>query len=210
MTLPGDWSDLQLYQLRGLMGQEEISSWQVSWGGKLAECHCGLVAGVATGAVEAVFEHLVGKSLTLGGAEVEVLEEVGDAGEEAKALDAARFGLAHELVDELATGTASFDIGTDDDGADLGEVRAIDVEGCTAEELMGVSFDDGEGAYIGADFGVGAGKEGAVVREAVDQLMDGVGVLQLRFASSEEDGFEVTAEGGGAVLRSCERNLCCC
>ena len=210
MTLPGDWSDLQLYQLRRLMGQEEISSWQVLWCGKLAECHCGLVAGVATGAVEAVFEHLVGKSLTLGGAEVEVLEEVGDAGEEAKALDAARFGLAHELVDELATGTASFDIGTDDDGADLGEVRAIDVEGCTAEELMGVSFDDGEGADVGADFGVGAGKEGAVVREAVDQLMDGVGVLQLRFASSEEDGFEVTAEGGGAGLRSCERNLCCC
>jgi len=114
------------------MGQEEISSWQVSWGGKLAECHCGFVAGVATGAVEAVFEDLVGKSLTLGGAKVEVLEEVGDAGEEAEALDAARFGLAHEFVNELAAGSASFDIGTDDDGADLGEVWAIDVESCTA------------------------------------------------------------------------------
>jgi hypothetical protein len=47
------------------------------------------------------------------------------------------------------------------------------------------------------------------VREAVDQLMDGAGVLQLRFASSEEDVFEVTAEGGGAVLRWSERSLCC-
>ena len=74
---------------------------------------------------------------------------------------------------------------------------------------MGVSFDDGEGADVGADFGVGAGKEGAVVREAVDQLMDGVGVLQLRFASSEEDGFEVTAESGEAVLRRGVRSLCC-
>jgi hypothetical protein len=61
---------------------------------------------------------------------------------------------------------------------------------------MGVSFDDGEGANVGADFGVGAGKEGAVVREAVDQLMDGVRVLQLRFARPEEDVFEVSAEGG--------------
>ena len=75
---------------------------------------------------------------------------------------------------------------------------------------MGVSFDDGEGADVGADFGVGAGKEGAVVREAVDQLMDGLGVLQLRFASSEEEALEVTAEGGGAVLRRSERSLCCC
>lgn len=191
------------------MGQEEISSRQVLWGGKLAERHCGLVAGVATGAVEAVFEHLVGEGLTLGGAEVEVFEEVGDAGEEAEALDAARLGLAHEFVDELATSSASFDIGADDDGADLGEVWAVDVEGCAAQELMGVGFDDGEGADVGADFGVGAGKEGAVVGEAVDQLMDGVGILQLRFASSQEDGFEVTAEGGGAVLRWSEGSLCC-
>src|SRR5271168_869628 len=145
MTLPGEWSDLQLYQLCGLMGQEEVSSWQVSWGGKLAECHCGLVAGVATGAVEAIFEHLVSESLTLGGAKVEVFEEIGDAGEEAEALYAARFGLAQEFVDELATDSASFDIGADDDGADLGEVWAVDVEGCAAEELVGVGFDDGEG-----------------------------------------------------------------
>ena len=159
--------------------------------------------------MEAVFEHLVSESLTLGGAKVEVFEEIGDAGEEAEALYAARFGLAQEFVDELATGSASFDIGTDDDGADLGEVWAVDVEGCAAEELVGVGFDDGEGADVGADFGVGAGEKSAIVGEAVDQLMDGVGVLQLRFASSKEDGFEVTAEGGGAVSRWSERSLCC-
>jgi hypothetical protein len=191
------------------MGQEEVGLWQISWSGKLAECHCGLVAGVTTGAVEAVFEHLVAEHLTLGGAEVEVFEEVGDAGEEAKALYAARFGLPQELVDQLSTGSASFDIRADDDGANLGEVGAIDVEGCAAEELMGVGFDDGEGADVGADFGVGAGKESAVVGEAVNQLMDSVGVLQLRFASSKEDGFEVTAEGGGAVSRWSEMSGCC-
>jgi hypothetical protein len=59
------------------MGQEQVGSWQVSWGGKLAECHRCLVAGVATGTVETIFEHLVGESLTLGGAKVEVFEEVG-------------------------------------------------------------------------------------------------------------------------------------
>ena len=151
--------------------------------------------------MEAVFEHLVAEGLAIVDAEVEVLEKIGDAGEEAEALYAACFGLTHELLNELTTGSASFDIGTDDDGADLGEVRAIDVEGCTTEELRGVGFNDGEGANVGADFGVGAGKEGAAVREAVDQLMDGVRVLQLRFARPEEDVFEVSAEGGGAVLR---------
>ena len=151
--------------------------------------------------MEAVFEHLVAEGLAIVDVEVEVLEKVGDAGEEADALDAACFGLAHEFVDKLTTGSASFDIGTDDDGADLGEVWAVDMKGCATEELMGVGFDDGEGADVGTDFGVGAGKEGAVVREAVDQLMDGVGVLQLRFTRPKEDVFEVTAEGGGAVLR---------
>ena len=179
------------------------------WSWKLAECHRGFVAGVAAGAVEAVFEHLVAEGLAIVDAEVEVLEKVGDAGEEAEALYAACFGLTHEFLNELTTGSATFDIGTDDDGADLGEVWAVDVEGCAAEELMGVSFNDGEGADVGADFRVGAGKEGAVLREAVDQLMDGVGVLQLRFASSEEDVFEVTTETGGAGLRWSEWSLCC-
>jgi hypothetical protein len=179
------------------------------WGWKLAECHRGFVAGVATSAVEAIFEHLVAECLAIVRAEVEVLEEVGDAGEEADTLDATCFGLTHELVDQLSTGSASFDIRADDDGANLGEVGAIDVEGCAAEELMGVGFDDGEGADVGADFGVGAGKESAVVGEAVNQLMDSVGVLQLRFASSKEDGFEVTAEGGGAVSRWSEMSGCC-
>ena len=87
---------------------------------------------MATRALKTVFEHLVVEDLAIVDAEVEVLEEVGDAGEEADALDAACFGLAHEFVDELATGSATFDIGADDDGADLGEVWAIDVESCTA------------------------------------------------------------------------------
>ena len=102
------------------------------WSWKLAECHRGFVAGVAAGTVEAVFEHLVAEGVAIVDAEVEVLEKIGDAGEEAEALDSARFGLAHEFVDELATGSASFDIGTDDDGADFGEVWAVDVECCAA------------------------------------------------------------------------------
>jgi hypothetical protein len=47
------------------------------------------------------------------------------------------------------------------------------------------------------------------VGEAVYQLMDGVRVLHLRFACPEEDGFEITAEGGGAVSRWSGGSLCC-
>ena len=130
-------------------------------------------------------------------AEVEVLEEAGDAGKEAEALDAARFGLPQELVDELASGSAAFDVRTDDDGADFGEVRAVDVEGRTAEKLMSVGFDDGEGADVGADFGVGAGEECSVVGEAVDQLVNLAGVLQLSLTGSKEDISGFVAQGGG-------------
>ena len=105
-----------------------------------------------------------------------------------------------EGVNEQAAGAATFGLGTDDDGADLGEVLAIDVEGCAAEELVGVGFDDGEGADVGADLGVGAAEEGAVVAEALDQLMDGVGVLQLRFTSAHGVCFEL---GAGGVERGC-------
>jgi hypothetical protein len=181
-----------------LIRQKEVALRQVARGRKLAECHRGLVAGVATGAVETVFEHLVAEGVAIVGAEVEVLEEVWDAGEEADALDAARFGLPHELVDELAAGSVAFDVGTDDDGPDLGEVRAVDVEGRTAEELMGVGFDNGKGANVGADFGVGPGKECAVVGEAVDQFVDLAGVLQLSLTRSEEDSPGLVAQGGGA------------
>ena len=120
-----------------------------------------------------------------GDAEVEVLEKTGDAGEEADALDAAGFGLIEKGVNEQAAGTVSLGIGMDDDGADLGEVRAVDVKSGTADELAGACFDDGEGVDVGADFEVGATEEGAVAGEAVDQLMDGAGILQLRFTRSQ-------------------------
>ena len=120
-----------------------------------------------------------------GDAEVEVLEESGDAGEETDALDAAGFRLIEEGLHEQAAGSMSLGVGMDDDGTDLGEVLAVDVEGGTADELAGAGFDDGEGVDVGADFEVGASEEGAVAGEAVDELMDGAGVLQLRFPRSQ-------------------------
>jgi hypothetical protein len=116
-----------------------------------------------------------------GDAEVEVLEEGGDTSEEADALDAAGFGLIEEGADEQAAGSVSFGVGADDNGADLGEMLSIDVEGGAANELVGFGFDDGEGADVRADLRVTPGEQGAVVGEAVDELVDGAGVLQLRF-----------------------------
>ena len=114
-----------------------------------------------------------------------MLEEGGDAGEETDALDAAGFGLIEEGADEQAAGSVSLGVGMDNDGADLGEVLAVDVKSGTADELAGAGFDDGEGVDVGGDFEVGAAEEGAVAGEAVDQVIDGAGVLQLRFTGSE-------------------------
>jgi hypothetical protein len=80
-------------------------------------------------------------------------------------------------VDEEAARSVSLGVGTDDDGADLGEVRPVDVESGTADELMGVRFYDGEGVDVRADLRVAPGEEGAIVGEAVDELVDGADVL---------------------------------
>ena len=140
-----------------------------------------------------VFEYLVFEDETIGGAEEEVFEEAGDAGEEADALNVAGVGLTQKLADELAAGSAAFDVGMDDDGTNLGEVLAVDVEGSAAKELVGVGFNDCEGADVGADLCIGAPEEGSVVGEAVDELVDGVGVLELRFTRPEEDEFGASA-----------------
>ena len=85
--------------------------------------------------MHAVFHYLVAQGAMVDDAEVEVIEEGGDAGEEADALDAAGFGLIEEGVDEEAAGPVSLGVRPDNDGADLGEVRAVDVECSTADEL---------------------------------------------------------------------------
>jgi hypothetical protein len=68
-------------------------------------------------------------------AEVEVIEEGRYASQETDAFDATGFGLVEEGLDEEAACSVTLSVGTDDDGADLGEVLAVDVKGGTANEL---------------------------------------------------------------------------
>ena len=56
------------------------------------------------------------------------------------------------------------------------------MERSTTDESVGGSFNDGESVDVFADFRVGAVEEGAVAGEAFNQVMDGLGVVQLRFA----------------------------
>ena len=65
---------------------------QIAGLGKFADGHRDFVAGVATGAVNAVLQNLVAEGESLGDVEVEVFEEGWDAGEEADTLDAFGFG----------------------------------------------------------------------------------------------------------------------
>ncbi len=94
------------------------------------------------------------------------------------------FGLIDEGADEEAAGSLSLGFRTDNDGTDLGEVLAIDMKRSAADELVGCRFDDGEGVDVGANFRIGAVQEGSVAGEALDQLTDGAGILQLRFTRS--------------------------
>ena len=117
--------------------------------------------------------------------EVEVFEEDWDAGEETDAFDAALLGFMKEGLDEQAACSVPCRVWADDDGAYLCEVGTVDVERGTADELVCFVFDDDEGADVCADLGVGAGKKRAIVGEAIDELMDGLGVLQLCYARSK-------------------------
>jgi len=184
-----------------MAGLKEATPGHVSWRRKFADDHGGFVAGVAPGTVHAVLQYFVAQGVAIGDAEVEVVEESGDAGEETDALDAAGFGLIEEGVDEQAAGPASLGLRMDDDGANLGEVRAVDVEGGTADELAGAGFDDGEGVDVRADFEVGASEEGAVAGEAFDQVIDGAGVLQLGLTCSQRCCCEVAF--------GCDEGGCC-
>ena len=164
-----------------MTGMKEATRRHAAWCRKFADGHGDFVAGVAPGTLEAVLQYFVGQRQTFGDAETEVLEEGWDASEETDALDTAGFGLIEEGVDEKAAGSVSLGVGMDDDGADLGEVRAIDVKSGTADELARAGFDDGEGVDVCTDLRVTPREKRAVVGEAVDQLVDGAGILQLRF-----------------------------
>jgi hypothetical protein len=145
--------------------------------GEFADGHGDFVAGVAAGAVHAVFDHFVWQCAMLGGVEVEVFEEGGDAREQADALDVVGFSSIEESADEQATGSLSFGLRADRDGANLCQMLAVDMKSSAADELAGVSFHDREGVDVFADLGVTTRKQSAVVGEVVNELVDGAGVV---------------------------------
>ena len=141
-----------------MTGMKETAPGPVAWRRELADGHGDFVAGVAASTVYTVLQHFVAEGLTFGDAEVEVLEEGGDAGEETDALDSAGFGLIEEGANQQTAGPLSLGVGMDDNGADLSEVLAVDVERGTADELVGVGFDDSKGGDVGADLRVTPGE----------------------------------------------------
>lgn len=144
--------------------------------------HGDFVARVEAWAGLAVLVDLVGERGAVGDAEAEVEEEVGDAGEEADADDALVLGFFQKRAEELAAGTLAFGFGFDDDGADLGEVGAVEVQGSAAEKDASFGFGDLEVADVLADLCVVAAKKGAVSGEGVDELEDVDRVLEFGLA----------------------------
>ena len=159
--------------------------------GEWAADHGDFVAGVEARAGLAVLVDFVGHGGAVGDAEAEVIEEVGDAGEEADAHDLVVFGFVDErFEDRRPPAPRPFGFGLDDDGADFGEVRAVEMEGAAAEEFGGVVADggavgDGEVADVFAELGVAAAEECAVAGERVDEVEDVAGVLQAGFVDAQ-------------------------
>ena len=122
-------------------------------------------------------------------------EEVGDAGEEAYAGDTLHFGLGEEGLEYAAAGALALGLGLDDDGADFGEMRAVEMQRSAAKEDACFGFGDVEVADVLADLGVAAAEEGAVAGERVDELEDVDGVLEAGLAD------ERSADAGGARSR---------
>lgn len=79
-------------------------------------------------------------------------------------------------MDEQAACSVSCGAWVDDDGAYFGKMGSIDMERRTADKLLRFCFDDGEGSDVPADLRVRAAEKGAVVGEAIDELMYGSGV----------------------------------
>ena len=116
--------------------------------GQRAADHGDFVAGVEARAGLAVLVDLVGQGGAVDDAEAEVEEEVGDAGEEADGGDVLLFGFFEEGAEETAAGALALGFGFDDDGADLGEVRAVEVERSAAEEDSADSPATGDSATV--------------------------------------------------------------
>jgi len=156
--------------------------------GQGAADHGDFVAGVETRAGLAVLVDFVGHGVAFGLAEAVVLKECGDASEEADTHDAMVLGLVDEMLEDAAAGAETLRVWLSDDGADLSEVWAVEMERSASDELgigeaiVGEAFGDGEVADVFAELGVGAAEEGAVAGERVDEVEDVASVLHASFA----------------------------
>ena len=97
-----------------------------------------------------------------------MLEVVGDAGEEADGDNLVLVGFGNERFEDGVSGAEAAAVFADDDGANLGKVRAIEMQRTAAEEVLfglagfGVgdgAVGDGEVADVLADLSVGAARE---------------------------------------------------
>src|SRR5205807_3491638 len=77
--------------------------------------------------------------------------------------------------------TLPFCFGFYDDGADLGEVRSIEVQRTASKEDSGFRFRDGKVAHVLADLRVAAAQQRAISGERIDQLEDVYRILEPGF-----------------------------
>ncbi len=132
--------------------------------------HCHFVAGIKTWAGLAVLVDLVGQGSAVDYSKAEVKEEIGDASKEADSRNLLLLSLFQQSTQQLTARSLTFGLRLHNNRAHLSQMRAVEVQCAAAKKDARFGFGYSEVADVLADFGVVAAKEGAVVREGVDEV----------------------------------------
>ena len=125
----------------------------------------------------AVFINLIWQVLALRGCETEASEEFRSPSEQARASDPMLSRLGQQRFHQMPTPTFALLRRRNRDGADLRQMRAIEMKRAAADNQTAV-FQDDEIAYVLADLGQGSRQQGPVASVGRDQSMDPRSVRQ--------------------------------
>jgi hypothetical protein len=135
--------------------------WKDSKPRQLAFYHRDLVTIVIARTDAAVFVDLVRQVFTLRNFESKLGKKLRGPREQADATDLVLVRLRHQGLDEQFSAAALLECPIDGDGANLGEMRTVQVQRATANDVAGL-FEDNEITHVLADLGKRTGEERSV------------------------------------------------
>src|SRR5580693_5282302 len=133
-----------------------------------------------SGANVTILVNLIRQILALCGRETQASEEFRSAREQASATHAMLLRLREQRLHQVSTTAFALLRGRNSDGADLRQVRAIEMERAAANNRTAV-FQNHEIAYVLANLGQVSGQKGAIASVGGYQTMNPLGVRENCF-----------------------------